>query len=135
MNEILLALTEQTTYRLRKYQKLATVISVQIKTNEFKVYSHQKKLEEPENTTKYVYEVAKELLRQLYQGQPVRLIGIRIEKLCNEEEIQLSLFENKKNEKQEKLDQVVDKLKDKYGYEKITRAGNIQLNNKITRKE
>ena len=37
LEEVLLALVEQVTYRLRKYNLLANVVNVQIKTNEFKV--------------------------------------------------------------------------------------------------
>lgn len=135
LNEILLALTEQTAYRLRKHHMLASVISVQLKTNEFKLYSHQRKLDYPDNTTKQIYQIAKELLKQLHKGEPIRLIGIRVEKLCKEEELQLNLFYNENNKKQERLDQVMDHLKDKFGYETITRASNIVINQKIDRKE
>ena len=39
--------------------------------------------------------------------------------------MQLSLFSNEEEKKQEKLDEVVDKLKQKYGYNSITRAGKL----------
>lgn len=133
LDEVLLALTEQTTYRLRKTNMYASVISVQIKNSDFKLYSHQKKLEYPKNTTKEIFEVAKELLKEIYTGERIRLIGIRVEKLCKGEERQLSLFEVQDDKKQEKLDKIVDALKDKYGYHMVTRAGN--MGNKITFKQ
>ena len=45
IEEVLLALTEHTTYRLRKIKMLGNVVSVQLRTSEFKNYSHQRKLD------------------------------------------------------------------------------------------
>ena len=45
--------------------------------------------------------------------------------------MQISLFTDNKNEKQEKLDKTIDKLKEKYGYNLITRAGKMELDDKI----
>lgn len=128
LQEILLSIVEQTTYRLRKHQLYASVVNVQLKTNDFKVSSHQRKMESATNSTKIIYEEAKRLLNELYRGIPIRLIGVRVDNLSNKDEIQLSIFDNSQNEKQEKLDNVIDKIKDKYGYNAITRAGKINLN-------
>ncbi len=127
IEEILLALTEQTTYRLRKHQLLARAVGVQIKTKEFKTYSHQKTLQTPTSSTKIIYEVAKEILKEFYQGQPIRLIGIKVDKLTGQQTQQISLFDTPKNEKQQKLDSTLDKLKEKYGYLAITRAGQMNI--------
>lgn len=135
LDEILLALTEQVAYRLRKYHLFAQVVSVQIKNSEFKVYSHQRKIDYPENTTKGIYNIAKDLLRELYKGEAIRLIGVRVEKLSNENEVQLSLFSSDDNKKQEKLDKTLDSLKEKYGNEVITRAGKMNIDKIINLKE
>lgn len=135
LDEILLALTEQVAYRLRKHHLFAQVVNVQIKNSDFKVYSHQRKIDYPENTTKGIYNIAKELLRELYKGEAIRLIGVRVEKLCNENEVQLSLFSSEDNKKQEKLDKTLDSLKEKYGNEFITRAGKMNIDKMINLKE
>lgn len=127
LQEVLLSITEQTTYRLRKHGMYASVVNVQLKTNDFKMSSHQKKLETATNSTKIIYEEAKKLLKELYKGVPIRLIGIRVDGLSRKDEVQLSIFDTKTNEKQERLDLVIDKIKDKYGYNSITRAGKIDL--------
>lgn len=127
LQEILLSIVEQTTYRLRKHGLYASVVNVQLKTNDFKVSSHQRKMEVATNSTKIIYEEAKKLLKELYQEIPIRLIGVRVDNLTNKDEIQLSIFDNSQNEKQEKIDNVLDKIKDKYGYNAITRAGKINL--------
>ena len=46
-----------------------------------------------------------------------------------------TIFENNNIKKQEKLDKVVDLIKDKYGYETITRAGDMKHTKNINRKE
>ena len=65
--------------------------------------------------------------------EPIRLIGLRVDNLDNKDEIQLSIFEN--DEKQEKLDNVLDSLKNKYGYNSITRAGKLEVENIVKGKE
>ena len=128
LEEILLALAEQVTYRLRKYNMKANTVNVQLRTNEFKDTSHQGKLLTATSSTKEIYSKAKELLSQMYKdGIPIRLIGLRVDNLTEEGESQLSLFKNEENEKQEKLDKAIDKLKEKYGYNSITRAGKMNV--------
>ena len=127
LEEILLSLTEQVTYRLRKHNLIANVVNVQIKTNEFKVSSHQRKIGVPTSSTKTIYNIAKELLEQLYKGEYIRLIGVQVSELSGKDESQLSLFDTDVNEKQEKIDEALDKIKQKYGYETITRAGNLNI--------
>lgn len=135
LEEVLLAIVEQVTYRLRQHELLANVVNVQIKTNEFKVFSHQRKLDVPTDSTKMIQEIAKKLLEEIYSNMPVRLIGVRVDQLVEKEQRQLSLFENEENEKQKKIDTVVDKIKEKYGYEAITRAGKMKLDKNIKLKE
>lgn len=135
LEEVLLGLTEQVTYRLRTYGLLANVINVQIKNNEFKVYSHQRKIHVATDSTKVIYEEAKKLLEQLHYGQEIRLIGIRVDSLISKEEKQISIFNEQASQKQEKIDGTIDKLKQKYGYDVITRAGSLKVKNQIIFKD
>ncbi len=128
LEEILLVLTEQVTYRLRKYNMLANVVNVQLRTKDFKDKSHQRKLSEATSNTKFIYAEAKVLLHEMYKiGTPIRLIGMRVDNLIEKNEKQLSLFGEQDNEKQDKIDEVVDSLKQKYGFNSITRAGKLSL--------
>ena len=135
IEEVLLALVEQVTYRLRKHELLANVVNVQIKTSEFKVLSHQRKLDFSTDSTKLIQEMAKKLLKEMYNNMSIRLIGIRVDQLVEKEQRQISLFENTENEKQKKIDSVVDEIKQKYGYETITRAGKMNIDKNIKLKE
>lgn len=136
LEEILLALTEQVTYRLRRYDLLANVVNVQLRTKDFEDKSHQRKLAEATSNTKEIYALAKELLHEMYiKGTPIRLIGMRVDNLIEKDELQLSLFGHQDSEKQEKIDKVVDDLKQKYGYNSITRAGKLHSEDKIKLKD
>ena len=133
LEEILLALTEQVTYRLRKQEMLARVVNVQLRTKDFIDTSHQKKLPKATASTKEIFVYAKELLGQMYRkGTPIRLIGLRVDDLTDKEERQISLFNDEiKNEKQDKLDKTIDRLKEKYGYNLVTRAGKMGVEDLI----
>ena len=64
-------------------------------------------------------------MRCIKSGTFIRLVGLRVDKLIEKDEVQLSLFSGEEEKKQEKLDEVVDKLKQKYGYNSVTRAGKL----------
>lgn len=131
IEEVLLALVEQVSYRLRNQEMFANVVNIQIKTNEFKVFSHQRKLDFATDSTKIIGKEAKKLLTEIYNNTPIRLIGVSVSGLVEKEERQISLFENIENEKQKKIDSVLDNIKEKYGYEAITRAGKMQIDKNI----
>lgn len=140
LNEVLLALCEQVAYRLRKQNMLANVVNVQIKTNTFDIYTHQRKLVNSTDSTKYIFKEAKALLETLHNScvnKQIRLLGVRVDNLIDKEEMQISLFEGQDNdkEKQEKVDNVVDNLKEKYGYDMVTRAGKMHINKLIRLKD
>ena len=135
--EIVLALTEQVTFRLRKYDLLANVVSVRLRTKEFKDYSHQRKLSYSSNSTREIYNVAKEILDKMYKGEFIRLVGVRTDDLCEKNQKQLSLFDDTNSKKQEKIDKSIDLLKKKYGYNAVTRGTvmNVEDIVKAKRKE
>lgn len=123
LEEILLALTEQVTYRLRKQNMLANSVSVQLKTREFISTSHQGKLDFATSNTHLIYKKAKQLLTEMHnENNFIRLIGVRVDNLTDTQEVQLSLFNGKNEEKKEKIDSIMDELKNKYGYNSITLA-------------
>ncbi len=129
LNKIVLSLSEKVGYRIRKYGLKASTVGIQIKTNEFLKYSHQKTLNKPTSNTQEIYNIAKELLENLYKNQPIRLVGVKLDNLTNKEFNQISMFEEPiKKEKNSKLDNVIDNIKDKYGYNSITLGTIININ-------
>lgn len=130
LEEVLVALTEQVAYRLRKQDLLANVVNVQLRTKDFEDFSHQAKLDVATSSTKVILERAKILLNEmLVTGRPIRLIGVRVDNLVSKDEMQMSLFGDSENErKQKKLDGIIDFLNEKYGHDSIVRAGKLNAN-------
>lgn len=122
---VLLSLVEQVAYRLRKEELLATVATVQLRTHDFKDITHQAKLNFTTSNTNEIYEKAKEIFEEMYVFPvPVRLIGFRLEKLT-EKEGQFSLFGDES--KDSSLDKTLDELKEKYGFNQIKKAGELNI--------
>lgn len=122
ISDVLLKLTEHVAYRLRGYNLKANVVSVQLRTSEFKDFSCQRKLLISTSSTKVIFLQAREILMEMYKNQPIRLVGVRVDKLVEEDEVQLSIFDEI-NKKQENIDKAVDNIKHKYGYSCIVRGG------------
>ena len=134
--KVLLWQAETVGRRVRKEGMKAKMVSVEIKYNTFQSVSHQKQLQRATNADKVIYETACELFHELWNGHPIRLLGIRTSKLVDEAEPeQISIFdlesvsnqnmvkqEIRKNEKQEKLDKAVDQIRKKYGEGAIVRG-------------
>jgi len=123
----LLQLAETVGQRVRASHELAGMVSTEIKYASFQSVSHQTTLEFPSASTDVIYTTARRLFDELWNGKPIRLLGIRTSKLVPEgEPIQLSLFDyqnpSPRNEKQQKLDSALDSLRNKYGQDIIKRG-------------
>ncbi len=129
VKEVLIELIEQVSFRLRKYNLKANTVSVQLRTKDFKDFSHQKKMDFSTSNTKFILNKSLEILNEMYlPGTPIRLVGARVDNLESEETEQLSMFNEESKTRQDKIDKVLDKIKNKYGYDSITRAGTLKSN-------
>lgn len=117
---------------LRKQDKYTKTIAVILKDTYFKQKTHQRKLPNPTNSTAKIYQVSKELLDETWNGESIRLIGIRLDNLSEKSTYQISLFEDIENhEKDTKLDSVMDSLKTKYGSKIINKASLLPKKKKM----
>ena len=124
---VLKSLAESVSRRLRSSHELAGNVCTEIKYATFQSVSHQTNLSTPSASTETIYHTACALFDELWNGEPVRLLGIRTSRLVQDNEpIQLSLFdymeEKPKAEKQKKLDAALDAIRSKYGAEAIKRG-------------
>ncbi len=128
VNEILPLLREQAEkigLELRKENKYAYVIAAICKNKDFQNSSKQTKLANPTNISKVIFEIASKLMEQIWDKNGVRLVGIRVSSLVSNYYYQVSFFDNKeisKKEKDETLEKTIDKLKEKYGINKINKG-------------
>lgn len=119
---ILLALTERVAMRLRKLGYAASLVSVSIKTDGFIRYSHQVQLQHSINTTSEIFEYVCLLFEQCWRGEPVRLLGVSVSDFSMCGTRQLSLFDKRDGMKLNRLDQTIDKIREKYGTRSIVRG-------------
>lgn len=123
----LLSLAESVACRVRAEGELAGMVSTEIKYATFQSVSHQTTLTPPSDSTDTIYQTSCRLFDELWNGTPVRLLGIRVSKLIsNTEPTQLNLFDYQNHapqkEKQQKLDAALDSLRNKYGQNIIKRG-------------
>ena len=129
--KVLLWLAETVGGRVRKEGVKAKMISVEIKYHTFQTVSHQKQLPKATSADRIIYEVACQLFRELWNGQPIRLLGIRTSKLVDETEPeQMSIFDlqsqiegtTTKDAKHQKLDKALDAIRERYGEGAVVRG-------------
>ena len=119
-------LTENVCMSLRKKNKYASLVGVILKDKNFKIYSHQRKLKNPTSNTDEIFIVAKELVKEMWNEDGIRLVGISLSKFSSSLNRQLSIFEDiKQVENDDELDKVIDKLKNTYGKDVINKASQI----------
>lgn len=125
--QVLESISNNVAVELRRQNKYTQVICVQLKDQYFHSYSHQKKLKNATNLTKEIYETTKVLLDEMWQGEPIRLVGIRLDHLSAQSMHQVSLFETvEKRDQDVKLEKTLDSLKEKYGYRVIDNASLLE---------
>ena len=115
LRKILLPQAEKVGRQARREKLYAKTIAVIFKTKDFKSYSHQMKLVNPTNVTKEIYNYAIQVLEKGWKKEPIRLIGIRLADLTTDNNKQISLFDKKIDESNDKIQEVLDNISDKYG--------------------
>ena len=119
-------LVENVSSLLRKQNKYTSVIAVTLKDKFFKTYSHQRSLKNPTSNTDEIFKITKELVKELWNEEGIRLVGVSLSKFSSLLTHQFSLFEDVKAvEKNNELDKVLDKLKETYGSDIIKKASQI----------
>jgi len=132
---VLLALSDSVTARMRADGVKAYCVAVSIRSNDFKTRSHQRKLADPTDISKEVYQITKSLFAELWDGHtPLRLLGVALTNVTHEDTSQLSLFPDESRERARKLDKATDAINNKFGAATIVRGTRVQSNLDVGRK-
>ncbi|HBV85513.1 MAG TPA: DNA polymerase IV [Desulfosporosinus sp.] len=121
---VLLSLTETVAARLRQAGYCARLVSVSIKTSEFYSCSHQRKIASAIDCTNAIHQIACELFDELWKGEPIRHLGVRVSEFCQNDFQQLSIFE-KDYVKERVLDKTVDSIRARFGNGSVFRSSFI----------
>ncbi len=126
---VLLSLCETVAKRLRADKVKGELITVTIKDNNFQSYSHQKQIDYATNSTSDIFEYAMEIFNEMWEGTPIRLLGVSAGKLQTPDQaVQLSLFDDDIHIKREACDVAIDKIREKFGKDAIKRATYLDTN-------
>lgn len=124
--QVLLSLCETVASRMRQDDKCGRCVSVHLRTNEFKHFSHQSVLTGSTNMTSQIFEAACRVFDEAWDGvTPLRQLGVQMTRISSESYQQYDLFSGVSPEQYEKklrLDETVDALRDKFGEDIIRRA-------------
>jgi DNA polymerase-4 len=119
LTSTLIAMTEKLAYQMRNEGKLTSCITIKIRYSNFDTFSHQARIAYTSCDHTLISKV-KELFEKLYDKHMlIRLVGVRFSHLVGGA-YQINLFDD--SEQMMKLYQAMDKLRKRYGANKIQRA-------------
>ncbi len=125
-HQVILSLCETVASRMRKDEKCGRCVSIHLRTNEFRHFSHQAMLSGATNITAEIFEAACRIFDEAWDGvTPLRQLGVQMTRLTAEPYQQYDLFSGLTPEAYERklrLDETVDSLRDKFGEDIIRRA-------------
>lgn len=114
-------LSDSVAGRMRRHGLYCGGVSVTIRTADFKTFSRQKQLDAPTRLMKDIYRAALELTEQAWKApEPIRMLTVTALYITEDADSyrQLDLLGGeaaRRNEKQEKLEDAMAAIRDKYG--------------------
>ena len=122
--KVLLKLVENTSTRLRSIKKYTNCICVSLRNQEFIDSSRSKTLNNATDSTDEILETVKRLFDELWKGEPIRLLGVSLNNLREDNFKQISIFDmdNAKEESKRNLDKTIDDLRRKYGETSVMKS-------------
>ena len=124
MKQVIIGMVEKLAFKLRKYQKLTSVVTIKIRYANYDTHTLQKKISYT-SFDHVLMDTALELFKRLYERRMlIRLIGVKLGGLVNGAQ-QLNLFDH--NEKMINLYMQIDKIKLRYGSSAIQRASGLMI--------
>lgn len=129
--------TEIAVGKLKRHQLRAGYLSIMLRTQDFKIKNVEGSLERATSSLFEIVRAAEELFDKIFKaGVRYRSTGIVLGKLEGTETTQYSLFEDvPRIEKQNKVDEVLEKIHAAYGKRSVSLGSNLRLKEKIPEKK
>jgi DNA polymerase-4 len=124
LRHVLATQGEEVARSLRRKRLYGATVKLKIRWSDFTTITRQRTLPQPSDDPAQIQAAALALFGQLWQGQPVRLIGVGVSGLTSGLR-QLGLWE-KPDEKQERLEQTIRRLQDRFGKRVIRRGDALE---------
>lgn len=119
--ETLLDLCDQVGRRLRKHGYLGRTVVVKVRRADFTTFTRSKTLDIPTDLGEVIYQEAASILRDVWRaGLRVRLLGVAMANVEPGPGLAAGLFDP--GEKLRRVSRAVDRIRDRYGENAVTRA-------------
>jgi DNA polymerase-4 len=124
LHATLRGLAEGVSHDLRRQQVKGSTVKLKLRWSDFTTPTRQLTLAQPTDDAQQIYAAALQLFQRLWiPGRPVRLLGVGVSGLGDLPR-QMSLWD-RPNEKQERLQAAVDRLRARFGEQAIRRASDL----------
>lgn len=124
MREWLHALTAQVAWRLRAQQLKGRTVQLKVRFSDFTTLTRAHSLEEVTDITAEIWRAVQYLFesRLPYPLPPVRLLGVGVSNFSDEQPQQGDLFAGAVNEREQRLDSLLDTMQSRFGRGAIQRG-------------
>ncbi|MED4353560.1 UV damage repair protein UvrX [Schinkia azotoformans] len=125
VKHVILEMCEEVARRARSAKKCGRTISLGIgysKNVSGGGFNRSRTIQDPTNVTMDIYRTCLELFDENFNNRTVRQISITLSNVCNDDEIQLSLFDEENQLKKRNLGYTMDAIRKKHGPNAILRA-------------
>ncbi|TET97615.1 MAG: DNA polymerase IV [Anaerolineales bacterium] len=125
LRTVILRLSETVGRRLRKAELAGHTIRIKVRWPDFTTKTRQVRLEQPTDRERIIFDESCKLFQGLWKkGQAVRLLGVGVSDL-HEPIHQLDLFD-RQWDRDERLQQAIDSIRNQYGPDSLRRAGGLR---------
>jgi DNA polymerase IV len=120
----LLELSELAACRLRRQDLKARTVHLKVRFDDFHTVTRSHTLASPTNATQELWQAATSMLDERMPSRRlvVRLLGVGVSKLGQGTSTQLELFSEQTHERDSRLDEVADSIKEKFGASSLQRG-------------
>jgi len=112
--------------RLRRHDIFSKTVQLKLRYDDFETITRRKTIPAT-HSTQTLFETASQLLSGIDRhSRGVRLIGLGTTNLTRSAPIQLSLFDQEDKNKQSRVDEISDSIRDKFGQASLNRGSNLE---------
>ena len=124
LRRALLRLADELSRRLRAESLAGRTITLKYRDETFRTTTHARSLKTPTNVAADLFALAQTLFDEVHGSLRVRLLGIGVSGF--DEPAQKSLFEEDTQNKAAKIDELRDKVREKFGRRALVRGSDLQ---------
>ncbi len=125
---LICTISEKVAFRMRQKNVKGKTVHVWLKNWDLTTSSHSQSMCESTNIASEISDFAISMLHKYWKVDTLCLRAIRVSVSSleqNDTKTQIKMFESKKHNNMQKLDKIIDKMRDKYGYHIIKSAKTV----------